>query len=175
MTEAKAENLMAGTWTKAAKVRRAFKAGPRRKTDLVYHDIEEAVLNGYAAFLTIRKEMHMPETLIPEGDVKAALVLMSSTPESNAGLVSLLSFPRTIKNLSEMSSKAERLAKKGAMVPLGVAFWLRDREADDPKKGKATWVQPWLVNPRAARAAIAAQKAFEESDGQDTNDTFGEI
>jgi hypothetical protein len=170
VTEAK--NLMAVTWTKAAKVRRAFKAGPRRKTDLVY-DTEQAVLQSYVELLELRKEMAQAEIFTSAEDVKAALVLMSSHAEFNAGVVSLLAIPRTIKNLPELSSKAERLSKKGAMVPLGEAFWQRDRDADS-KKSKTVWVQPWLVNPRAVRAAIAAQEAFEESNGEETNETFDE-
>jgi hypothetical protein len=172
VTEAKTENLMAGTWTKAAKVRRAFKAGPRRKTDLVY-DTEEAVLQGYIALLEFRKEMVQAEIFTSADDVKAALVLMSSDPETNAGAVHLLAIPRAIKNLPDLSSKAERLSKRGATVPLGVAFWQRDRE-QDTKKGKTVWIQPWLVNPCAARAAMAAQEAFEESNGQETNASFDE-
>jgi hypothetical protein len=164
---------MAATWTKVSKVRRAFKAGPPRKKDIEY-EIEEAVLQGYSALLEIRKAMVQAEILTSAEDVKAALVLMTSSPESNAGLVSLLAIPRTIKNLPGLSSEAEKLAKKGAMVPLGVAFWQRDREAD-PKNSKAVWVQPWLVNPRALRAAIAAREAFEESDGEETNNTFDEL
>ena len=61
MIEAQTKNLMASTWTDAAKVRRAFNAGPRRKSDLKFDDIEEAVLAAYTSFLDLRKAMKRAE------------------------------------------------------------------------------------------------------------------
>ena len=72
MVETQTTNLMAATWTKAALVRRAFNAGPRRKSDRAFDDLEDAVLTAYVSFLDLRKEMKKVD--IPVRDVRAAMV-----------------------------------------------------------------------------------------------------
>ena len=153
-------NPMASTWTKAASIRRKFKAGPPRRNDLVY-DCERAALQGYMLFLEIRKAM---QAEIPTGakDIRAALVLM--TPEN---LVYLLAIPK-LEGLPALSAKAMQLERTEKTVPVGVAVWQRDREAQED----VVWVQPWLVNPQAERAAREAQKAFKASEGKDTKISF---
>lgn len=180
-TEVKTENLMASTWTQAALVRRAFNAGPRRKFDRTFDDLEDAVLAAYVSFLDLRKEMKKAGIPAPARDVRAAMVLMTATYEGrpfNAGVVTLLAIPDTLKGLPELLREAERYTKKGAMAPIGMVFWQRDK---DPraKKSATVWVQSWRVDPRLQRAADAARTAFEEADGRvpegGLNDTFEEI
>ncbi|WP_109486986.1 hypothetical protein [Occallatibacter savannae] len=170
----KPENLMAATWTQAALVRRAFNAGPKRKSDRKFDDLEEAVLAAYSSFLDLRKEMLGAG--LSSKDVRAALVLMTAIydgPPINAGALSLLTVPDTIKELPELLRTVERRAKNGDMAPLGVAFWQRDR---DPaaKAEKAVWVQSWLVGDRATRAVVGAREAFRDSDGRETDGQFEE-
>jgi hypothetical protein len=99
-------------------------------------------------------------------------------PPFNAGHICLLPIPETIKGLPDLLKEAEKGTKNGAMVPLGVAFWQRDK---DPraKMSKTAWVQLWRVDPRLRRAADAAREAFEESDGRvpedGLNETFAEV
>lgn len=165
-TEVKTGNLMASTWTEAAKVRRAFNAGPRRKSDLKFDDIEEAVLAAYTSFLDLRKEMKRAG--LPQRDVRAALVLMTAFyegPPINGGVVTLLAIPDTLVTLSDLLKETERRTKSGAMAPLGLAFWQRDKDSK-AKVSKNVWVQSWRVDPRVQRAADAARQAFEESDGK---------
>src|SRR5579872_6312609 len=103
VTAAKTGNLMASTWTQASLVRRAFNAGPRRKSDRKFDDTEEAVLAAYASFLDLRKEMKKAGLSVR--DVRAALVLMTAVydgPPFNAGVVTLLAIPDTIKGLSDL-------------------------------------------------------------------------
>jgi hypothetical protein len=166
MTEAKIENLMAPTWTKASLVRRAFKAGPRRKSDLKLDDIEEAVLAAYSAFLDLRKEMKKTE--LPALDVRAALVFMAAVYEGrpfNGSPGALVAIPDTLRRIPEMLNDAERYAGEGGMDPLGVAFWQRDNDAR-AKTRITTWVQSWRVDPRISRAAEATREEFEELDGE---------
>jgi len=179
VTESKTGNLMASTWTQASLVRRTFNAGPRRKSDLKFEDLEEAVLAAYAVFLDLRKEMKKVDLLTR--DVRAALVLMTAAyegPPFNAGVVSLLAIPDTIKGLPDLLKHAERRTKDGAMVPLGVVFWQRDK---DPraKTSKTVWVQLWRVDTRLRLAADTAREAFEGADGRvpedGLNETFAEV
>ncbi len=160
-------NPMAATWTKAALVRRAFKAGPKRKTNLEY-DRENAILHARILFLEFRVAMGKAGITTTAEDVRAALVLM--TPESaTSDQVHLLSMPRELEDLPGLSAKMAKLEKAEKVAPLGVAIWQRDREAGDT----AVWLHPWLVvGPRAQRAAIAAQKAFDASGGKETKGTF---
>ena len=67
------ENPMASTWTKAAKVRRALKAGrPLRKDRSVTPRV--AIHEGCILMEKLRDAMHEAE--LPEEDVRAAVVLM---------------------------------------------------------------------------------------------------
>ena len=96
----------------------------------------------------------------------------------NAGVVTLLAIPDTLKGLPDMLRDAERYTKKGGMAPLGVAFWQGDK---DPraKKSETVWIQSWRVDPRVQRAADAARTAFEDADGRipegGLSDTFEEV
>ena len=166
-SEEKSTNLMASTWTKAAKVRRAFKAGKKRQKDLVLTP-ERAMLEGYMLLRDIQKAMS--EAGLSEKDVQAALVLMT-TDSSGTDLIYAAKIPE-MKYLPELYGKLRKLEKEGHWVPLGVALKQFDREAydaRDPKSGAVVWDQPWLMNPRAARALIAARNAIaEDREGKGT-------
>jgi hypothetical protein len=158
-------NLMAGTWTDAAKVRRAVNAGPRRKTDLEFEDMEDAVLAAYVSFRDLRKEMS--KAGLSERDARAAFVLMTAEFEGapfNAGHVTLLTIPRNIAGLHALLNAAKKHANKGEMAPLGVVFWQRDRD-ERAKESKPTWVQSWRVDVRSLRAAGAVRDKFKELGG----------
>jgi len=165
------KNLMAGTWTKAATVRRKFKAGPPRRKDLEY-DMERAVIECRILFTQIRKEMIQAGIFTSE-DSRVALVLMTpDTDTAEVGRVHVLPVPRKLEGIPELGAKAVRLEKSEKVVPAGVAFWQKDREADNSVE---VWIQPWLTSSRAARALDAARKAFKDSDGKETHSTFEEI
>ena len=151
---------MASTWTKAAKVRRAFKAGRQRQKDLKY-DCERAVLEARILNIEIRKAM-IQAGITTGDDAKVALVLM--TPDSaKINRVYVLTIPRDIAGLPEVAAKAAKLEKAEKAVPLGVAIWQRDREAYDPselKSGIEVWMHLWLTSERALCASAEALKAF---------------
>jgi|SRR5579872_464289 len=163
-----ATNPMAETWTKAGKVRRLFKAGKPRQKDLSY-DSERAILEARIIFLEIRRAMIQAEIKTVGEDVRAALVLMT-LDNAKVDRIYLLPIPRRLEDLSELSTKVAKHEKAERVVPLGVAIWQKDREADDSVD---VWVQPWLVEtPRAKQAAIAARKAYEGSGGTQTESPF---
>jgi hypothetical protein len=166
VTATKTENLMASTWTRAALVRRAFNAGPRRKSDREFGDLEDALLAAYVSFRDIRREMKKAE--LSERDTRAAFVLMTAAfegPPFNAGVAVMLTIPDTIKGLPDLLRDAEKYANKGKMIPLGVVFWQRDRD-ERAKEGKSVWIQSWRVDPRLQRAANAVREEFRELDGR---------
>jgi len=175
-----AENLMSSTWTKAVLVRRAFNAGPKRKTDRVL-DAEEATLEAYMAFRAFRIEAAKAE--IASDAARLGLVLWGM--ERND--FQIVSVPRKLQNIADMFGEVESATSGGETVPLGLLYWLRD---DDPKAVRTprgahwegdepemlvpavTWVKAWLVeSPRARLVAENARHAFEESGGEATRGT----
>jgi len=159
-------NLMSATWTKAALVRRQFKAGRQRKEDLEY-DTERAVLESRVIFLKIRAAMSSAGIVTHGDDVRVALAMMTpdTSPEDRVFLVPI----GKMENLAKTYAEASKVEAENEAVPLGAIVWQRDREA-----GGATyvWAQPWRVNGRAARATLAANEAFEESEGKRTEASF---
>ncbi len=151
-----AKNLMAGTWTKAAKVRRALKAGPRRKTEVAY-DCETAILRARIFWIEVRKTLLDERVFTASEDVKVALALIM-----RGDRVLVLPIPREMGDLPELAAKIGRLEKTQDAKPLGLVVWLRDRESDD---APAVWIHPWLLNERAASAATAAFADGKEAEG----------
>jgi hypothetical protein len=164
--EEKSTNLMAGTWTKAAKVRRMFKAGRKRQKDRVLTPTK-AIYEACILLDDLRNAMR--EAGLSADDVRAGLVLM--TPEAPSGFdqVQALPIPQP-KELPDLFAKVSRAEKAGLMLPLGIVIQQRDREGEDPKSLGATWVEPFLTGPRAVRALIEARRAF--GDGQGGKSTF---
>ncbi len=166
VTVEKSENLMASTWTDAARVRRAFNAGPRRKTDREFDDLEDAVLTAYRSYRDIRREMK--NAGLSERDTRAAFVLVTAAYAGapfNGGHAMMLPIPDAIKGLPGLLKDAEKWANKGEMIPLGVVFWQRDRD-ERAKESKSVWIQSWRVDPRLLRAANAVRDEFGELDGR---------
>jgi hypothetical protein len=147
-------NLMSATWTKASKVRRAFKAGKKRKNDIVLTP-KRAMFEAYILLGEVRDAMR--EAGLPESDVQAALVLLMKDGSPGVDLIYIARIPDT-QHIPELNRKLKALEKEGPWDPVGVILMQLDREAD-PKSGSAVWGQPWLVNPRAARALFEAGKA----------------
>ena len=150
-------NPMAGTWTKAAQVRRAFKAGPPRKKDYVLTPAQ-AILQGAMALLDIQTAMR--EAGLPEEDANVSLVLMPATPASGNDPymddVSVIE-PLTIEELSKSYENVKAL--KGVWLPAGLKYWQLDRElpALSNKPGQPdAWTHRWLVNDRARKALFEA-------------------
>jgi hypothetical protein len=155
-------NLMASTWTKAGMVRRAFKAGKPRQKDLLLTP-KRAMFEGYILLSEIQDAMS--KAGLSANDVQAALVFMTQD-SPGADLIYVAPIPET-KQLPELYSKVKKLEKDGGWVPLGIAVKQVDREAyepKDPRSGAVVWVQPWLTNPRAARALLKARSAFAEGE-----------
>jgi hypothetical protein len=172
----KAANLMASTWTKAALVRRAFNAGPRRKFDRQFEDLEDAVLAAYISYRDVRREMR--KWGLPEADTRAAFVMMPPFfgPPFNSGAAVMLRIPDSIHGLPTLLKDAQHYAKEGEgdlqMSPLGVVFWQRDQD-ERAKEKESVWVQMWRVDPRLQRAANAVRDEFRELDGYVADGGFG--
>ena len=152
-----AENPMAATWTKAAKVRRALKAGrPLRKDRLVTPRV--AIHEGCILQEKLRDAMHDAE--LPEEDVRAAVVLMvpNYVPTRDAVHVLRIPEPEELPALFRFVSNIEDSAR---VLTLGLGIWLRDRQAGST----AGWIQPFLTGQRAANALTKARAVLEESDG----------
>jgi len=155
------KNPMASTWTKAAKVRRAFKAGRQRQKDRVLTPVK-AIYEVCILLDDLRTAMD--EAKLPVEDVGAALVLVTPETPDRENLVYVLRVPEP-KRLPELFSEVAKLEKPGKILPLGVAVWQRDREIQDPEKQGVVWVQPFLTGARAEKALLEARKVFTEGRG----------
>jgi len=151
------ENPMAATWTRAAKVRRALKAGrPLRKDRTVTPRV--AIHEGCILLEKLRDAMHNAE--LPEEDVRAAVVLMvpNYVPSRDAVHVLRIPEPEELPALFRFVSDVEDSAR---VLTVGLGIWLRDREAGST----AGWIQPFLTGQRAANALTKARTILEDSEG----------
>ncbi len=148
---------MAATWTRAAKVRRALKAGrPLRKDRAVTPRV--AIHEGCILLEKLRDAMHEAE--LPKEDVRAAVVFMVPhyVPSRDAVHVLRIPEPEELPDLFKFVSDLEDSARVHA---LGLGIWIRDREA-----GSATgWIQPFLIGQRATTALTKGRTLLEESEG----------
>lgn len=155
-------NLMAATWTKASKIRRIFKAGRPRQSDLVLSPTK-AVLEGCAVLHELRTKMS--EAGLSEDDAQAALVFVSDAGTHD--LIQVFPIP-PVEGVPGLYGKAKKLGE--GWRPLGIILWQMDREAADPKvqdSGAVIWAQPWLADQRSARALLAARdKAASLEEGR---------
>jgi hypothetical protein len=143
-TEIGGKNLMAATWTKAGKVRRAFKAGRPRREDLVLTPTR-ALLEGSLVLNAIQEAMRAVD--LSEDDIKAALVFMSDAGFYVARIRPVSELPITLKEIKQL---------EGDWRPLGLVLCQLDREA-----GKtATWDLAWLVDMASKNALRAAAIAL---------------
>ena len=149
------KNLMASTWTEAAKIRRTFKAGRPIKKDRVL-TLSRAILEACIALNEIRDKMR--DAGLPEEDVQAKLVLASE-----AGTHDLVYLP-TVPTIQGVPELANRLfTSEVKWRPLGLAFWQMDREANSA----VGWVQPWLTDERSVRALKKARESISASMPED--------
>ena len=160
---------MTSTETKAAKVRRAFRAG-RPEIKSREYDIESAVMTARSLFMEIRKERSLEGIDDWWDDIAVALVLMT-TEEARKDRVYLLPISRDFDDLASLYKSAMQLKTTEKVVALGVAFWQLDREAGGETH---VWTEQWLAGPRAALAINRASEAFKESGGKETSANFGE-
>ena len=161
------KNLMAATWTKAAKVRRAFKAGRQRQTDFVL-DAERAVLECRLLSINIRHALLKAEIFTSAEDLRIGLAMMTPK-DAPVSTVHLIRLPLGMSELPKMFDTAAAFETKAGAVPLGIVVRLKDREAGN---AASVWVQMWLTGSRAAKAAKEAMRVFAASDGEDVSATF---
>lgn len=157
----KTENPMASYWSKAALVRRSFKAGPRRKMDLVY-DAERAFLECRILYTELRKAMLDFGIETGASDVSVGLVLMAPW-ESNDRRVYVVPAGGSLDVFAERGRKAERLEKRHSAVPIGVAFWQRDREANQEE----VWVRPWRMDSNPVMLMVEVKNAMKTEKGNE--------
>jgi hypothetical protein len=151
---AKAKNLMSSTWTKAAKVRRAFKAGRTRQNDLEL-TCDLAIHEAYILLLKIRKEMLEVGIKTVSEDLRALFILFSENKKE----IELFQMPQHVDGLPKLAAEVFKAEKVNNAQPLGVAIWLRDREAGEP----SVWLHSWLTNPDALDDALnAAEIEFDD-------------
>lgn len=147
-------NPMAATWTPAAVVRRAFKAGPRRKTDLVY-DVERGFLECRILYIELRNAMIDAGIKTAANDVSVGIVLM----DSNNRKAYVIPAGGNLDAFTEWAHKADRLDKKHKVIPVGVAFWQRDRESGQDE----TWVRLWRVDSETAILMTDVKKDMKQN------------
>lgn len=149
---------MEATWTKAAKVRRAFRAGRPLKKDRI---VTPVVAIHEACILLDGLQTAMHEAGLPVEDVRAALVLTVPNAEQDWDFVHVLRVPEPAQ-LPDLFRRVADVEATGKVLPLGLGVWQRDREADSA----VVWVQPFLTGPRAVRSLmIARQKLAEGQNG----------
>jgi hypothetical protein len=154
-------NLMASTWTPAAVVRRKFKAGPRRKTSLEM-DVERAFLECRILYTELRDAMLEAGIKTAANDVSVGLVLM--TPwDAKDRFVKVLPVGGNMEALAEQARKADLLEKRDCVFPIGVAFWQRDRTANQDE----AWVRMWRIDGNSALALAEVHNALCSEKGNE--------
>jgi hypothetical protein len=148
------KNLMASTWTKAALVRRKFKAGRQRQKD---REITPLVAIHEACILLDDLRNAMREQSLPVEDVRVALVLMVPNAAPDRDLVHVIWVPEP----EELPGLFQRVAGVGGALPLGLGVWQRDREASEA----VVWTQAFLTGPDAVKALIEARKRLANDEG----------
>lgn len=160
IAEAKTENLMASTWTKAAIVRRTFKAGPRRKSDLVY-GAEHGFLECRILYIELRNAMLEAGIKTGASDVSVGLILMTPWTAKGRAVVHVLHAGGSIDDFTKSARKVEQLEKQHKAIPIGVAFWQRDHESGQDE----TWVRAWRLDNASAEALAHVSKELKQEKG----------
>jgi len=158
----KSENLMASTWTPAAIVRRKFKAGPRRKVDLKL-DVERAFLECRILYTELRDAMIEAGIRTGANDVSVGLILMTPAGTAKNRFVKVLPVGGNMEVLAQQARKADQLEKRHGVLPIGVAFWQRDREAGQDE----TWVRSWRLDNTSALLLAEVMKALHKEKGNE--------
>jgi hypothetical protein len=148
---------MAATWTKAAKVRRAFKAGRPLRKDRI---LSPTMAIHEACMLQERLRGAMHEAGLPVEDVRTALVLIvpNYVPERDAVHVFRIPEPGDLPGLFR---RVEAVDETGRVQTLGLGVWQKDRETES----NAGWIQQFLTGSRAANGTVKAQRILLDTEG----------
>ena len=157
----KAENLMASTWTPASMVRRKFKAGPPRKRPLEI-DVERAFLECRILYADFRDAMLEAGIKTAKDDVAVGVVLMTP-PDGDKQFVTVLPVGGDMEALAVQARKADRLQKRHSVIPIGVAFWQRDRAAKQDEQ----WVRAWRIDSHSAQVLSEVMVALRTEKGEE--------
>jgi hypothetical protein len=165
-TEAQAEtkpkeNLMASTWTKAAVVRRKFKAGPRRQRDIEY-DVERALLECRILYTELRNAMVTAGIKTGAVDVSVGIIL-TAPPDAEIRFVEVLSAGGDMEAFAKQAMKAAWLEKQHKVFPIGAAFWQRDRESGTGE----VWIRSWRLGGQSALLLTETLKYLKDHEGND--------
>ena len=151
------QNPMAATWTRAGKVRRAFKAGRRLKKDRV---VTPTVAIHEGCILLERIRGAMREADLREEDVRVAVVLMVPNYVAARDSVHVLLIPES-GELPGLFRRVEEIDAAGRVQTLGLGVWQMDRET-----GKAEgWIQRFLTGTRAGNGITKARKILLDCEG----------
>jgi len=155
-------NPMAATWTKAGKVRRAFKTGRQIQKNRVL----TPTVAIYEACILLDEIRHaMSEAHLSPDDVQAALVLVTPETPDRKNWVYVLVVPPPEK-LPELFANVEEIERPGKVWPLGILLRQVDREAQkEDKVPVAVWPRPFLTGDRATRALKKAGELFLTGSG----------
>lgn len=150
-------NPMAATWTKAARVRRAFKAGRPLRKDRI---LSATMAIHEACMLQERLRAAMGEADLPVEDARTALVLMvpNYVPERDA--VHVLRVPEP-GDLPGLFRRVEEIGETGRVQTLGLGVWQKDRETES----NVGWIQPFLTGTRAVNGMAKARRILVETEG----------
>jgi hypothetical protein len=142
------------TWTKAGKVRRAFKAGrPRQKNRIVSPTV--AIHEACILLHELRGAMHAEGLL--ENDVQAALVIVTPETPDRENFVYLQVIPDP-KRLPDLFASVRKIEKPEKMFIMGILLKQRDREL-----GKdVVWPHHYLIGESAQKAMRKAGEMFQE-------------
>lgn len=154
-----AENPMARTWSKAALVRRKFKAGRPIQKDRVLSPIA-AIHEGCILLDDLRNAMR--DAGLSPDDVRVGIVFVTPETPDTENVVYTLRIPRDPRDLPKLFKKMEEIVTAAKVLPLGLLAGQTDRETmepDDPKSGAVVWVQPFLTGDRAVRALKTAKNS----------------
>ncbi|MGA2203032.1 MAG: hypothetical protein ABSG40_13805 [Terriglobales bacterium] len=154
------KNLMAPTWTEAAKVRRVFKAGRQRQKDRLLTPTA-AIYETCILLDKLREAMH--DAKLDPDDVRAYLVV-GAEPKLGAELVSgkVIVIPPP-KRLPEVFRKVEAIRESRM---LGIVFHQADR---DPKAKApfSVWVHPFIIGTLAERVLLEARNRVAQGKALD--------
>jgi hypothetical protein len=148
---------MAATWSKAAKVRRAFKAGRTLSKDRI---LTSTMAIHEGCILQERLRAAMVEADLPAEDVRVALALMVPNYVPVRDAVHVLRIPEPA-DLPGLFRRVQEIEDDGQVQTLGLGVWQRDRETGDA----SAWVQAFLTGARAANGIAKARKILVEKQG----------
>jgi hypothetical protein len=148
---------MAATWSRAAKVRRAFKAGRSLRKDRILTPTV-AIHEACILLERLRAAMGEAELLFEDARVSVVLMVPAYLPERDA--VHVLRIPEP-GELPGLFRRVEEIEETGRVQTLGLGVWQMDRETGNT----AGWIQPFLTGARAVNGMAKAQRILAETEG----------